>query len=144
MEHVIIAVRVSLAIEVPGGQLVGQCCDHYTGFYFHDLCWDMCALRNNVIESLPCPHFFGLQPLLDPGHLTFKDGLAVVVGALGLARLSQLLVNATAGDVGLHVEAVALPAVQISQLYHTGLRVQLFLQTTQEENIVCTLFIHVC
>lgn len=50
-----------------------------------------------------------------------------------------MLVNATAGDVGLDVEAVALPTVQISQLYHTGLRVQLFLQTTQEENIVCML-----
>lgn len=53
--------------------------------------------------------------------LTLKDGLAVVVGALDVALLSQLLVMAAAGDVGLDVEAVAFPDVQVRHLDHVGL-----------------------
>lgn len=52
-----------------------------------------------------------------------------------MAQLAQLLVDAAAGDVGLDAEAVALPSVQISQLYDIGLRVVHFLQTTQKENM---------
>lgn len=55
-------------------------------------------------------------------RIYFKDGFVVIIGALGLAQLSPLLVGATAGNVGLDVEAVALPSVQISQCYHIGLR----------------------
>lgn len=60
--------------------------------------------------------------------LTLKDGLAVVVGALGVALLSQLLFMAAAGDVGLDEEAVALPDVQVRQLNHVGLGDVHFLQ----------------
>lgn len=98
----------------------------------------------DITESLPCQHFSCLQPLLESGHLTFKDGLVVIIGALSLAQLSQLLVDAAAWDVRLDVEAVALPSVQISQLYHIGLRVVHFLQTTQRGKCSLHRLIHVC
>lgn len=60
--------------------------------------------------------------------LTLKDGLAVVVGALGVALLSQLLVMAAVGDVGLDEEAVALPDVQVRHLDYVGLGDVHFLQ----------------
>lgn len=60
--------------------------------------------------------------------LTLKDGLAVVVGALSVALLSQLLVMAPAGDEGLDKEAVALPNIQVGYLNHVGLGDVLFLQ----------------
>lgn len=60
--------------------------------------------------------------------LTLKDGLAVIVGALGVALLSQLLVMAPAGDEGLDKEAVALPNIQVGYLNHAGVGEVLFLQ----------------
>lgn len=60
--------------------------------------------------------------------LTLKDGLAVVVGALGVALLSQLLSMAAALDIGLDREAVALPDVQARYFDHVGLGDVLSLQ----------------
>ena len=58
--------------------------------------------------------------------LTISEGL-LPFGALGAAQRAQLLARLAAGDVGLHLEAVALPRVQPAQLYHTTRRGVLFL-----------------
>lgn len=52
-----------------------------------------------------------------------------------MAQLSQLLVEAAAGDEGLDVEAVALSSVQPRQHYPVGLRGVFFLQMTQEGDV---------
>lgn len=63
-----------------------------------------------------------MHPVLPPvAPLTVEYGRVGVVGALRLAQLAQLLVDCTAGDEGLHLEAVALPSVQVCQLDVVGL-----------------------
>lgn len=61
-----------------------------------------------------------------------------------MAQLSQLLVKAAAGNEGLDVEAVALPSVQVGQLYLIGLKEALFLQTTQKKARIMYRHIHRC
>lgn len=73
-------------------------------------------------------------PLKVSGQLTFKDGLVVVIGALGMAHLSQLLVGSATGDVSLDIEAVALPFFQIRYFYHSGSRFVHFLQKNTTES----------
>lgn len=61
-----------------------------------------------------------------------EDGRLVVFGALGLAHLPQLLVQAAVGDESLDEEAVALPSIQVGQGYVSVLRLQHFLRTYQD------------
>jgi len=65
-------------------------------------------------------------------HITFKDGLVIVIRTLDYAHLPQLFVCAAAGNVSLDVEAITLPLIQFSQFYHTALRVVDFLRTPQK------------
>lgn len=70
-------------------------------------------------------------------ELTFYDGLVLVFWALRGTQVSQLLAISAAGDVGLDLEAVALPVIQASHLYHTCVVVGCFLWTTEGKGPWC-------
>ena len=93
--------------------------------------------------SLPRPRLSCLPPL-SKTLLTCKDGRVVSIRAVGLALLSQLLVTVAAGNEGLDEEAVALPSVQVGQHDLIGVRVFLFLQTTQKKARIGYGLIHGC
>lgn len=64
--------------------------------------------------------------------LTSEDG-GLLLGTLDVALLSQLLAVGSAGDEGLHAEAVAPPTVQRRQLDHAALGDVLFLEATKSQ-----------